>query len=243
PVTAFMSVGTKAAAFAMIIRTFDYALPALAAEWQALLAFVAAGSMIVGNLLAIAQTSVKRLLAYSSIAQGGYMLVGVLAGGQRGIGAVLFYLFAYLFMNFGAFAMLTVLVTPQGEHDRLEDLHGLAGREPVLGVMMSIFMLSLAGFPPLVGFFGKLWLFIAGVQTGWTWLVIIAVLASVMSVAYYLRVVYHVWTPRAESRHVDRAPGPLIAVGVSALLSVARGILPAVVLSAGFVGASPVAGR
>lgn len=243
PVTAFMSVGTKAAAFAMIIRVFDYALPALAAEWQALLAFVAAASMIVGNLLAIAQTSVKRLLAYSSIAQGGYMLVGVLAGGQRGIGAVLFYLFAYLFMNFGAFAMLTVLVTPQGEHDRLEDLHGLADRYPVLGVMMSIFMLSLAGFPPLVGFFGKLWLFIAGVQTGWTWLVIIAVLASVMSVAYYLRVVYHVWTPRAESRHVDRAPGPLIAVGVSALLSVALGILPAVVLSAGFVGASPVAGR
>jgi len=243
PVTAFMSVGTKAAAFAMIIRVFDYALPGLGAEWQALLALVAAGSMIVGNLLAIVQTSVKRLLAYSSIAQGGYMLVGVLAGGQRGIGAVLFYLFAYMFMNFGAFAMLTVLVTPEGEHDRLEDLHGLADRYPVLGVMMSIFMLSLAGFPPLVGFFGKLLLFIAGVETGWTWLVIIGVLTSVMSVAYYLHVVYHVWTPHAEARHVDRAPGPLIAVGVSALLSVALGILPAVVQSAGFVGASPVAGR
>jgi NADH-quinone oxidoreductase subunit N len=244
PVTAFMSVGTKAAAFAMIIRVFDYALPSMGAEWQALLAFVAAASMIVGNLLAIVQTSVKRLLAYSSIAQGGYMLIGVLAGGQRGIGAVLFYLFAYLFMNFGAFAMLTVLVTSESEHDRLEDLHGLADRYPVLGVMMSIFMLSLAGFPPLVGFFGKLFLFTAGVSTGWTWLVIIAVLTSVMSVAYYLRVVYHVWTPQAEARHVDRAPGPLIAVGVSALLSVALGILPAVVQSAGFVGASPViAGR
>ena len=244
PVTAFMSVGTKAAAFAMIIRVFDYALPSLGAEWQALLAFVAAASMIVGNLLAIVQTSVKRLLAYSGIAQGGYMLIGVLAGGQRGIGAVLFYLFAYLFMNFGAFAMLTVLVTSEGEHDRLDDLHGLADSYPVLGVMMSIFMLSLAGFPPLVGFFGKLFLFTAGVFTGWTWLVIIAVLTSVMSVAYYLRVVYHVWTPQVEARLVDRAPGPLIAVGVSALLSVALGILPAVVLGAGFVGASPViAGR
>jgi len=244
PVTAFMSVGTKAAAFAMIIRVFDYALPSLGAEWQALLAFVAAASMIVGNLLAIVQTSVKRLLAYSGIAQGGYMLIGVLAGGQRGIGAVLFYLFAYLFMYFGAFAMLTVLVTSEGEHDRLDDLHGLADSYPVLGVMMSIFMLSLAGFPPLVGFFGKLFLFTAGVFTGWTWLVIIAVLTSVMSVAYYLRVVYHVWTPQVEARLVDRAPGPLIAVGVSALLSVALGILPAVVLGAGFVGASPViAGR
>ena len=244
PVTAFMSVGTKAAAFAMIIRVFDYALPSLGTEWQAVLAFVAAASMIIGNLLAIVQTSVKRLLAYSGIAQSGYMLVGVLAGGQRGIGAVLFYLFAYLFMNFGAFAMLTVLVTADGEHDRLEDLHGLADRYPVLGIMMTIFMLSLAGFPPLVGFFGKLFLFTAGVSTGWTWLVIIAVLTSVISVAYYLRVVYHVWSPPVEAREVDRTPGPLIAVAVSAVLSVVLGILPAVVQGAGFVGASPViAGR
>ena len=244
PVTAFMSVGTKAAAFAMILRVFDYALPSVGLQWQALLAFVAASSMILGNVLALAQTSVKRLLAYSGVAQAGYMLVGVLAGGSAGISAVLFYLFAYLFMNFGAFAMLTVLVTSEGEHDRLDDLHGLADSYPVLGVMMSIFMLSLAGFPPLVGFFGKLFLFTAGVFTGWTWLVIIAVLTSVMSVAYYLRVVYHVWTPQVEARLVDRAPGPLIAVGVSALLSVALGILPAVVLGAGFVGASPViAGR
>ena len=244
PVTALMSVGTKAAAFAMIIRVFDYALPSLGSEWQALLAFVAATSMIVGNLLAIVQTSVKRLLAYSGVAQGGYMLIGVLAGGQRGIGAVLFYLFAYLFMNFGTFALLTVLVTEDGEHDRLDDLHGMAERYPVLGVMMTIFMLSLAGFPPLVGFFGKLFLFTAGVSTGWTWLVIIAVLTSVISVAYYLRVVYHVWTPQADARAVDRTPGPLIAVAVSAVLSVVLGILPAVVQGAGFVGASPViAGR
>jgi NADH-quinone oxidoreductase subunit N len=244
PVTAFMSVGTKAAAFAMIIRVFNYALPHVGVEWQALLAFVAAASMIVGNLTAIVQTSVKRLLAYSGVAQGGYMLIGVLAGGQRGIGAVLFYLFAYLFMNFGAFAMLTVLVTHEGEHDQLEDLHGLADRYPVLGVLMSVFMLSLAGFPPLVGFFGKLFLFTAGISAGWTWLVIIAVLTSVLSVAYYLRVVFHVWTPVAKGREVVRAPGPLIAVGVSALLSVVLGILPAAVQAAGFVGASPVvAGR
>jgi NADH-quinone oxidoreductase subunit N len=244
PVTAFMSVGTKAAAFAMILRVFNSALPGMGADWQALLAFVAAASMVIGNLLAIAQSSVKRLLAYSGIAQGGYMLVGVLAGGNRGIGAVLFYLFAYLFMNFGAFAVLTVLVTADGEKDRLEDLNGLWYRHRVLGLLMTIFMLSLAGFPPLVGFFGKLFLFTAGVQAGWTWLVVIAVLTSVLSVYYYLRVLAHVFTPLAEARDVDWAPGPLMAVGVSAFLAVALGIFASVVQTAGVLGAGPlIAGR
>jgi NADH-quinone oxidoreductase subunit N len=240
PVTAFMSVGTKAAAFAMIIRVFNYALPQASTEWHALLAFVAVASMLVGNLVALVQTSVKRLLAYSGVAQGGYMLIGVLAGGQRGIGAVLFYLFAYLFMNFGAFALLTVLVDRSGEREDLTDLDGLGERYPLIGVLMSVFMLSLAGFPPLVGFIGKLFLFTAGVSTGWTWLVIVAVLTSVLSVAYYLRVVFHVWTPVTEGRAVDRTPGPLIAVGVAALVSIVLGILPFMVQGAGFVGASPV---
>jgi NADH-quinone oxidoreductase subunit N len=243
PVTAFMSVGTKAAAFAMILRVFDYALPNLGLDWQVLLAFVAAASMVVGNLGAIAQTSVKRLLAYSGVAQGGYMLVGVLAGGSAGIGAVLFYLFAYLFMNFGAFAILTVLVTPDGERDRLEDLDGLGFRHRWLGLLMTVFMLSLAGFPPLVGFFGKLFLFTAGVSTGWTWLVVLAVLTSVLSVAYYLRVVLHVYTPLAEVREVDRPRGPLVAVTVSAVLAVVLGLGPWLIQSAG-LGAGPlIAGR
>jgi len=243
PVTAFMSVGTKAAAFAMILRVFDFALPALATEWQALLAFVAASSMLIGNLLAITQSSVKRLLAYSGVAQGGYILVGVLAGGSRGIGAVLFYLMAYLFMNFGAFAVLTVLVTRDGERDRLEDLDGLWARHRVLGALMIVFMLSLAGFPPLVGFFGKLFLFTAGVSTGWTWLVVIAVLTSVLSVYYYLRVVVHVLTP-AGGREFVRTPGPLVAITVSAVVSVLLGIFPWIVQGAGALGAGPlIAGR
>ena len=240
PVTAFMSVGTKAAAFAMIIRVFVYALPSLAGDWQALLAFVAAASMIVGNLLAIVQTSVKRLLAYSSVAQGGYMLVGVLAGGPRGVSAVLFYLFAYLFMNFGAFAVLTVLVTPEGERDRLEDLDGLGVQHPWLGILMSVFMLSLAGFPPLAGFFAKFFVFSAGVSAGWTWLVVIGVLTSVLSVAYYLRVVVHVYTPLPETREFPRAWGPLVAVTTSAALAVLLGILPTLVQSASLLSAGPV---
>ena len=195
PVTAFMSVGTKAAAFAMIVRVFATGLPGLSGEWAALLAFVAAASMIVGNLAAIAQSSVKRLLAYSGIAQAGYVLVGVIAGGADGQASVLFYLAAYLVMNFGAFAIMVVLAGPDGDRDRIGDLDGLVYRNPVLGVLMTVFMLSLAGFPPSVGFMGKFFLFAAGVHHGFTWLVVLAVLMSVVSVYYYFRVVIHIWTP------------------------------------------------
>src|SRR6266581_3469019 len=174
PVTAFMSVGTKAAAFAMIVRVFAGGLPHLAPEWQALLAFVAATSMVVGNLMAITQTSLKRLLAYSGIAQAGYVLIGVIAGGKAGLAAVLYYLFVYMFMNFGAFAVVTLLAGPDGDRDRLSDLSGLYKRNWPMAVLMTIFMLSLAGFPPSVGFFGKLFLFTAGVSAGYTWLVVLA---------------------------------------------------------------------
>jgi NADH-quinone oxidoreductase subunit N len=242
PVTAFMSVGTKAAAFAMIIRVFISGLPHVSGEWQVVLAFVAVLSLIVGNLAAIVQTSVKRLLAYSGIAQGGYMLVGVIAGGKNGVAAVLFYLFAYVFMNFGAFAVLIVLVRRDGEHDKLEDLDGLAYRFPALGVLMTVFMLSLAGFPPLVGFIGKFFLFSAGVSAGWTWLVVIAVLASVISVAYYLRVVYHVWSPGVEARRLLGARGTLVAVVASGILAVILGIYPTIILVAGLAGAGTVLG-
>jgi len=168
PVTAFMSVGTKAAAFAMIVRVFEGGLPHISPEWQTLLAFVAATSMVVGNLLAIVQTSLKRLLAYSGVAQAGYILVGVIAGNQIGLEAVLYYLFVYMFMNFGAFAVITLLSEPDRDADSFADLEGLARRNWLLAVGMTVFMLSLAGFPPSVGFFGKLFLFTAGVGDGYS---------------------------------------------------------------------------
>src|SRR5437016_4091817 len=195
PVTAFMSVGTKAAAFAMIVRVFAGVLPHLAPERQPLLAFVAATSMVVGNLMAITQSSLKRLLAYSGVAQAGYVLIGVIAGGSDGLRAVLYYLFVYMFMNFGAFAVLTLLSGRDGDADSFADLEGLGRRNPVLAVAMTIFMLSLAGFPPSVGFFGKLFLFTAGVGAGYTWLVVVAVLMSVVSVFYYVRVLIPAWSP------------------------------------------------
>jgi NADH-quinone oxidoreductase subunit N len=241
PVTAFMSVGTKAAAFAMIIRVFSTGLGHLADEWALLLAVVAACSMIIGNFAALVQTGVKRLLAYSGVAQAGYILVGVVAGGRSGIGAAVFYLFAYLFMNFGAFAILTFLVTPEREHDRLDDLDGLGYRNRILGLLMTLFMLSLAGFPPLVGFWGKLYLFTAGVASGWTWLVVIALLTSVASVAYYLRVVYHVWLPVGEThRRLFPSYSTLAVVGSAALLVLLLSVFSSFVLGQALLGADTV---
>jgi NADH-quinone oxidoreductase subunit N len=240
PVTAFMSVGTKAAAFAMIVRVFASGLPHLAPEWQTLLAFVAAASMVWGNLMAIAQTSLKRLLAYSGIAQAGYVLIGVIAGGSGGLAAVLYYLFVYMFMNFGAFAVLTLLASPDSDGDSFADLEGLGRRNPVLAVAMTIFMLSLAGFPPSVGFFGKLFLFTAGVSAGYLWLVVLAVLMSVVSVFYYVRVLIPVWSP---STRVDGVPAPLSSVAtvlLSGAASVLLGLWPTTLLIAGQLGANPI---
>ncbi|HUZ88975.1 MAG TPA: NADH-quinone oxidoreductase subunit N [Candidatus Acidoferrales bacterium] len=237
PVTAFMSVGTKAAGFAMVMRVFNGGLVHLSSEWGLALALVAAASMIVGNVAAIAQSSVKRLLAYSTVAQAGYVLVGVVAGGPSGVGGALFYLFAYLFMNFGAFAILGELTGPDGEHDQLIDLDGLGSRSPLLAIAMSIFMLALAGFPPLVGFIGKFFLFSPGVKEGWTWLVVIGVLTSVVSVFYYLKVLIHVWTPVGEVR-VLRITPPQIAIGAAALVALALGIYPSVLYYIGLLGAN-----
>lgn len=245
PVTAFMSVGTKAAAFAMILRVFAGALPHLAPEWQALLAFVAAVSMIVGNLMAIVQVSVKRILAYSGVAHAGYILVGVLGGGKAGVGAVLFYLFAYVFMNFGAFAVLTTLARPESDGDLLSDLDGYGYRRPILGVLLTIFMLSLAGFPPTVGFIAKFFVFTAGVQGGFTWLVLLALLTSVVSVYYYLRIVIHVWTPAGEPRVLNARLGTTMVALVAGLFALVLGVYPTVLFGLGLIGASPVvaAGR
>ena len=240
PVTAFMSVGTKAAAFAMIVRVFAGGLPHLAPEWQTLLAFVAAASMVWGNLMAIVQTSLKRLFAYSGIAQAGYVLIGVIAGGQNGLGAVLYYLFAYMFMNFGAVAVVTLLAGPEGDRDRFADLEGLGRRHPVLAVAMTIFMLSLAGFPPSVGFFGKLFLFTAGVSAGYLWLVVLAVLMSVVSVFYYVRVLVPIWSP---STRIDVVPASLAStatVVLSGVASVVLGLYPTTLLIAGQLGANQI---
>src|SRR4029077_3513161 len=240
PVTAFMSVGTKAAAFAMIVRVFAGGLPHLAPEWQTLIWFIAATSMVWGNVMAIAQTSLKRMLAYSGIAQAGYVLIGVYAGGPNGLRAVLYYLFVYMFMNFGAFAVITLLTGPEGDRDSFADLEGLGRRNPVLAVAMTIFMLSLAGFPPSVGFFGKLFLFTAGVGAGYTWLVVLAVLMSVVSVFYYIRVLIPIWTPAPGLERVPASLSTQIAIGLSGVASVVLGLYPTTLFIVGQLGAGPL---
>ena len=242
PVTAFMSVGTKAAAFAMIVRVFEGGLPHISPEWQTLLAFVAATSMVVGNLLAIVQTSLKRLLAYSGVAQAGYILVGVIAGNQIGLEAVLYYLFVYMFMNFGAFAVITLLSEPDRDADSFADLEGLARRNWLLAVGMTVFMLSLAGFPPSVGFFGKLFLFTAGVGAGYTWLVVLAVLMSVVSVFYYIRVLIPVCSMGPRPERVPASFSSQLAIGLSVAASVGLGLYPTTLLIAGQLGAMPISG-
>ena len=240
PVTAFMSVGTKAAAFAMIVRVFAGGLPHLAPEWQAVLAVVSLASMVVGNLMAIAQVSLKRLLAYSGVAQAGYILVGVIAGGQNGLSAVLYYLFVYMFMNFGAFAVITLMSGREGDADSFADLNGLGRRNPVLAVAMTIFMLSLAGFPPSVGFFGKLFLFTAGVSAGYTWLVVVAVIMSVVSVFYYIRVLVPVWSPAPALERVRPSLASNLAIILSGAASLVLGLSPTALLIRGQIGANPI---
>lgn len=189
PVTGFMSVATKAAAFAAFMRVLTQALPASQESWSWALAVLAAVTMTLGNLAALRQVSLKRMLAYSSIAHAGYALVGLTPGTSQGVTAVLFYLLSYAFMNLGAFAVLVALER-RGENDVLRgDLHGLADRRPGLAAAMAIFMFALAGIPPFVGFFAKFFVFSAAAEAGWIWLVVIGVINSVISAFYYLSVV------------------------------------------------------
>lgn len=188
PMTAYMSVGPKAAGFAALIRIFMVAFPALKGDWTSLLWTVAVLTMTVGNITALYQKNIKRMLAYSSIAHAGYILVGFVAANAIGTTGIMFYLLSYAFMNIGAFAILILLGKGEDERNNLEDFTGLGFKRPVLAMVMSIFMFSLAGIPPAAGFIGKFYLFSGAIQAGYIWLAIIGVLNSAASVYFYLRV-------------------------------------------------------
>jgi NADH-quinone oxidoreductase subunit N len=179
-------------------------------------------------------------MAYSGVAQAGYILIGVIAGGTSGLSAVLYYLFVYMFMNFGAFAVITLLAGADGDQDSFQDLKGLYQKNRVMAIAITVFMLSLAGFPPSVGFFGKLFLFTAGVGAGYTWLVVLAVVMSVVSVFYYVRLLIPVWTPAAQPEAVAGSFGSKTAIVLAGLASVALGLYPTTLLLAGQLGANPI---
>lgn len=189
PVTAFMSVGTKAAALIAFARVFDVAFGAAIADWQPVIWAIAILTIIGGNIMAVVQTNAKRLLAYSSIAHAGYLLIGVVIGSVAGISAVLFYLLCYTFMNLGAFGILSMLEKSDGTGSDVRDLRGLWHRQPLLAGLLAVFLFALAGFPPMAGFAGKYYMFYVALVNGHPELLIIGVLASVLGMYYYLRVI------------------------------------------------------
>jgi NADH-quinone oxidoreductase subunit N len=189
PVTAFMSVGTKAAALIAFARVFDVMLPVVRPDWEPVILAITILTIIGGNIMALVQTNVKRMLAYSSIANAGYLLIGVVAGGAIGLSAILFYLLCYTFMNLGAFGVVSVLERADNTGNNLSEIRGLWYRQPVLAGLLAFFMLALAGFPPMAGFAAKYYIFYAALQSGHPELMIIGVLASVLGMYYYLRVI------------------------------------------------------
>jgi NADH-quinone oxidoreductase subunit N len=221
-VTAFMSVGAKAAGFAALLRVVLHVMGDLQGQWAPVLSWVAILTMTVGNVTALLQTNLKRMLAYSSIAHAGYLLVAVVAGGRDGASAALFYLAVYAFMNLGAFGILTLFGKGPEERVMLSDVAGLGFRQPLLAFMLTLFLISLGGIPPTAGFMGKVYVFGAAVQAGLVPLVVVGVLNSVVSVFYYLRVTVAMYMeePQGEPVHISwAAPGALaIALATIATL-------------------------
>lgn len=233
PVTAYMAVVAKVGAFAAFLRVFVATLGPRAGEWGAVLAAGAVLTMVVGNVAALHQTSIKRLLAYSSIAHAGFLLTGVLAASPAGTAAVVFYLLAYTVMTLGAFAVVLMVRRADGEADRIADLAGLASRSPALGAAMAVFMASLTGLPPTAGFAAKFFVFTAALDAGYTGVVVVAVLSSVVSAYYYLRVASTLFSgpPAADVALVaDRwVPAALLLLSAGTVL---LGVFPAPVLEA-----------
>jgi NADH-quinone oxidoreductase subunit N len=231
-VTAFMSTGVKAAAFAAFARVFLSAFEPLRGTWTDVIWIMAAATMIVGTVAGVTQSSVKRMLAYSSIGHGGYLLVALVSGNDIGKGAVLFYLLTYAITNIGAFGVIALLDSADRPNDQVKDYAGLWNERPALAALMTIFLLSLGGFPPMAGFIAKWYVFSAAIKAGYTGLAIIGVLTSVVSVFFYLRIVVMMYMTPAD-RPAQFPAVPKIAgaaLVVSAILVFYLGILPTRVL-------------
>ena len=232
-VVGFISVGSKAAAFAGLMRILLGALEPSKAQWEPLLWAVSILSMLVGSVVAIAQSNIKRMLAYSSIASAGYMLIGVIAGTEIGLASVLVYAMAYVFMNIGAFA-LVVLLCRRGERgDTIAEFTGLARISPVASASLVIFFLSLTGIPPTAGFVGKFYLFASAIQAGYIGLAIVGVLSSAISLYYYFSVVMQMYMQDAPKEHgLSPTPGLAVALILMAVGTLVFGIFPGPLIGA-----------
>ena len=221
-VTAFRAVGVKAAAFAAFARVFFLAFPAMKVDWNMVLWVSAVATMTVGNVVAIAQTNIKRMLAYSSIAHAGYLLVALVAANQLGAVSLLYYLLAYTLMNLGAFGVVILVGRKKDSYLNIYDYCGQGFQHPLLGAAMALFMFALAGMPPTAGFVGKFYIFSAAVQEGYIWLTIIGVMNSVVSMFYYLRITVFMYMKPAEA---DLGPVSFNPATTAVLVITALGIL------------------
>jgi NADH-quinone oxidoreductase subunit N len=241
PITGFLSVGPKLGAFALLIRVFGEALAPLRADWLGIFLVLTVLTMTVGNVVALVQVNVKRMLAYSSIAHTGYIMVGVAAfanapnaeAAAQGIESVLFYLFGYAVMNIAAFAVVAMLQRDTRRFGGLNSFAGLASRSPARAAAMGILMLSLTGIPPTVGFFAKLFVLLAAVDAGLAWLAVILVLNAAMAAFYYLRVVVYMYMrdPEPDPAPIDTSPFGSIALALSVAGVVILGLFPGAILS------------
>ena len=232
-IAALISAGPKAAGFAAFLRIFMEALQSLQSEWIILITILAALTMTVGNLVAIAQRNIKRMLAYSSIAHAGYVLIGLAAANKDGISGAMFYLFVYCVMNIGAFGVVILARTEDGESLMISDYAGLGFKRPLLALFMTIMLLSLAGFPPTAGFVGKFYIFRSAVESGQIWLVIIGAVNTAISAFYYLRVVVAMYMrePEAELDFLAYPRLLIVALTLAAIGVILIGILPSYFLS------------
>jgi NADH-quinone oxidoreductase subunit N len=230
PVTAFMSAATKVAAFMALIRVFMVAFQPMAWDWTPIVWGLAAASVVVGSVLAIAQTDVKRMLAYSSVAHAGFILTGLAAADAAGVRAAMFYLVAYAAMTLGSFGVVMLVASSGEERTTLGSYAGLWRRSPALAAMMTIFLLSLAGIPPSAGFIAKVNVFSAAIGAGHWPLVLIGVIASVAAAFFYLRVIVLMFMQEpTEDFDLDAAPVVSVAVALPAIFTLVLGIVPGLV--------------
>ncbi|MFN3532861.1 MAG: NADH-quinone oxidoreductase subunit N [Candidatus Brocadia sp.] len=231
-ITAFMSVGPKAAGFAAFLRIFITAFGPTHYEWQKIIYILAVLTMTIGNIVAIAQTNIKRMLAYSSIAHAGYLLIALVAANNMGVPGTLFYILAYTFMNIGAFAIVIVLSHKGDEFIKINDYAGLGFKHPLLAIAMTLFMLSMAGVPPMAGFVGKFYIFSAAIKSGYVGLAVIGVINSVISVYYYLRITVIMYMKESNREFTPLTISPLIvaAIVISVFGTLQLGILPSKIM-------------
>jgi len=226
-ITAFMSVGPKAAGFAVLGRVFFVAFAAAKVDWAMFLIPVSILTMAVGNIIALSQTNIKRMLAYSSIAHAGYALLGLIVANNEGLASMMNYLMIYAFMNIGAFAIIVMLRSEGFKGDSIYDYEGLAKTHPWAAALMLIFMFSLTGIPPTAGFIGKIYIFLAAINAGYTWLVVVAVIFSAISAYFYLRIVMYMYMrdPKISVNLTTSFPnGVVLAVTTAAVLII--GVFP-----------------